>query len=186
MARSILWANDFPPVTSGITTFFVNIWKNLPSDRVLVIAPTVPGGDAVDDELPFPVRRVKLPVGESGPAKAIKTLLTIVYCFLLGLFQRPSRNHCGQVFSSGIVGCLCSKVLGIPYIVYVYGSETVRLGTGGLASWLMRRVLIDCELVVANSEYTTDEFVNYGIPRDHIRVILPRRRLILISPKATD
>ena len=172
MARTILWANDFPPVTSGIATFFVNIWRNLPSERVLVIAPEVPDAQTVDRALPFTVRRLRLPVGETGMAKGVKTLLTVFYCFFISLFRRPARHHCGQVLSSGIAGWLCKKVLRIPYVVYVYGSETVRLG-GGFSSSLMRMILHESEVVVANSEYTAEEFISFGIPQAHIQVIYP-------------
>lgn len=173
MSRSVLWANDFPPTTSGIATFFVNIWRNLPPEKVLVIAPRVPESKKVDQSLPFTVWRLNLPTGESGLSKGLKTLFTVFYCFAISLVQRPERHHCGQVFSSGIAGWLCRKCLRIPYVVYVYGSETVRLGSGGLSERLMRRVLNDCEVVVANSQYTAQEFISFGISPEHIKVIYP-------------
>ncbi len=173
MNKSILWVNDFPPVTSGIATFFVNIWRHLPSERVLVIAPSVPEAQAIDRDLPFPVRRLSLPMGEAGMAKGVKTLLTIFYCFILSLFRRPARHHCGQVLSSGIAGWLCKKTLGIPYVVYVYGSETFRFGRSSFVKGLMRAVLEDSEVVVANSQYTAEEFISFGISSAHVQVVYP-------------
>lgn len=172
MPRSILWANDFPPVTSGIATFFVNIWRRLPSDRVMVIAPRMPGDVEIDRALPFPVRRIALPLGENRPAKAIKTVLTILHCLLVSVFRRPAKHHCGQVLSSGIAGWLCKKLFGVPYVVYVYGSETVRFHRG-CSRRLMRAVLRESDLVIANSAYTASEFERFGVASGRLRVIYP-------------
>lgn len=173
MSRSILWVNDFPPVTSGIATYFVNIWRYLPSDRVVVIAPKMPGTAEIDRSLPFTVQRLTFPLGETGRAKGLKTLLTVIYCFMISLTQRPSRHHCGQVLSSGIAGLICKKLLRIPYVVYVYGSETIRLGTSGLSRWLMRTILCESDWVIANSAYTAEEFRTFGVDEDRLRVIYP-------------
>ncbi len=35
MRRSLLIANDFPPVTSGIATVFYQIWQRLPAEDPL-------------------------------------------------------------------------------------------------------------------------------------------------------
>jgi phosphatidylinositol alpha-1,6-mannosyltransferase len=172
-SRSIFWANDFPPVTSGIATFFVNICRHLPANSVEVIAPQMEETAEVDEALPYPVRRLKLPVGESGSAKLFKTFLTFWYALIESLLRRPARHHCGQVLSSGIAGLLCKKLLGVPYIVYVYGSETVRLGSSGLARRLMHAVMNNSDRVIANSQVTAEEFIAFGTDADHIQVIYP-------------
>ncbi|HIG45410.1 MAG TPA: glycosyltransferase family 4 protein [candidate division Zixibacteria bacterium] len=172
-SHSIFWANDFPPVTSGIATFFVNICRHLPADRVEVIAPRMEGTDEVDGALPYPVRRLNLPVGESVNAKLFKTVLTLWYGLLESLFRRPARHHCGQVVSSGIAGLLYKKLFGIPYVVYVYGSETVRLGTSNLFRRLMHAILNNSEKVIAISRVTADEFIAFGTDSVHIQVVYP-------------
>lgn len=173
LPRSIVWVNDFPPVTSGIATFFVNICQRLPPDRVAVLAPRLPGAAEIDRALPFPVRRVWIPLGESAAAKGIKTLITILRTLLLCVTERPARFHCGQVFSSGIAGLLGKKLCGIPYVVYVYGSETIRLGQRSLSRRLMHAVLRESEWVVANSRFTASEFDAFGVDGRRLRVIYP-------------
>nr|WP_308301430.1 glycosyltransferase family 4 protein [Frankia sp. AiPa1] len=51
-------ADKFPPVLGGIQTFACHLTAGLPSDRVIVVAPTAPGADEFDRTLPFPVVRV--------------------------------------------------------------------------------------------------------------------------------
>ena len=72
MARSLLIANDFPPVGSGIATFFGEIWKCLPADQTAVIAPSLPGSRDLDRDYPIPVQRHWLPLSESPQAKVAK------------------------------------------------------------------------------------------------------------------
>src|SRR3989304_2206710 len=44
---SLLITNDFPPIVSGISTVFYQIWKRLTSDRIIILAPKAPGVDTV-------------------------------------------------------------------------------------------------------------------------------------------
>ena len=173
MPISLLIANDFPPVTSGIATVFGEIWKRLPADRTCILAPQMAGACEIDKTYPIPINRVYLPLGESGKAKLIKTTLTGFYVLLNTLKQRPSRIHCGQIFSSGITGLFCKRLLGIPYNVWVYGSETARLATGSRTAKLMHRILEESDYIIANSDMTAREFTTFGVPEAKIRRIYP-------------
>jgi phosphatidyl-myo-inositol dimannoside synthase len=173
LARSLLIANDFPPVGSGIATFFGEIWKCLPADQTAVIAPSLPGSRDLDRDYPIPVQRHWLPLSESPQAKVAKTILTIGHMIKAALLARPMKFHCGQVLSSGIGGLVCKRTFGIPYTVWVYGSETVRLGRGSTASRLIRAVLTAAECVITNSEMTSEEFRAFGVPAPRVRRIYP-------------
>lgn len=170
---SIFWANDFPPITSGIATYLVNLVRRLPADRVIVMAPVVPGSQDIDATLAFKVRRRHLPTGESRKDKLLKTTLTVIYAVLATVFRRRVRHHCGQVVSSGLAGLICKKLFRASYLVYVYGSETVRLGKNPLANLLMRSILKNSERVIAISQYTADEFVRFGVDPEQITIVYP-------------
>lgn len=103
----------------------------------------------------------------------MKTLLTVIHGLVIYLTERPARVHCGQVLSSGIAGLIGRMLFEIPYVVYVYGSETVRLGRQGMSRWLMRAVLRKSEWVVAISEFTASEFLAFGVDRRQLRFISP-------------
>lgn len=173
MSNSLLIANDFPPVTSGIATVFYEIWRRLPADQTRIMAPKMPNTAPVDATCPVPVKRIYLPLGESNFAKLFKTARTLQWMLWQGLINRPSRIHCGQVFSSGIAGFLCKKLYGIPYITWVYGSETARLAQDGKSANLMRQVLNESEWVVTNSNMTSEEFIDFGVPPEKIRRVYP-------------
>jgi phosphatidylinositol alpha-1,6-mannosyltransferase len=115
--KSLFWVNDFPPVTSGIATFFVNILCRLPPDRIAVITPRMEGAARIDAGLNFPVERLSLPIGESRTDKLVKTVMTLFHAMKKSLLTRPARHHCGQVLSSGLAGWVCRLFLGTPYVV---------------------------------------------------------------------
>jgi len=170
--RAVFFANDFPPVTSGIATAFLNLCLRLPPERILVIAPRLPGDREVDAGLPFPVRRIRIPTGEGRAPKLLKTGITLLHALKMAALERPSRLHCGQVLSSGVAGWVCQRRFGIPYVVYVYGSESVRWG-GGVTGRLMRRALQGCCRVVTNSDATSAEFRSFGVPEEKLTRVYP-------------
>jgi len=182
---SLFWVNDFPPVTSGIATFFVNICRHLPSEKIVVLAPSMPGDQAIDVSLPFIVRRLLLPIGESGTAKLIKTVLTVLYVLLETLRGKPARHHCGQVLSSGIAGLVCRRLFGVPYVV-VYGSETVRLAGSRVGKRLIQAVLNHSDRVVANSRHTADEFIRFGVGPEKVQVVYPGVDTLRFCPAPPD
>ena len=96
----------------------------------------------------------------------------MLQAFKMAALDRPSRFHCGQVLSSGVPGWVCKRLFGVPYVVYVYGSESARLGRG-LQGWLMRRALEECDRVVANSDATSAEFRTFGVPEARIVRVYP-------------
>ena len=180
-ARSILLANDFPPIASGIASCLFGIWERLPEDNTRIVAPRVQGDLEIDRNIPCPVTRIWLPLGETHWAKILKTLITTIYMLKLAVSQRPAIFHCGQVLSSGLGGWLCRAFFNIPYVVFVYGSETVRLGSGpqGL---LLRRILTTADRVFTCSDSTGQELSEFGIPREKILTIYPSVDLDVFRP----
>ena len=173
MRPSLLIANDFPPVTSGIATAFAQLWRSLPAGRTRIVAPDLPDAGAFDAGYPLPVHRVRLPLGEGSLSKVAKTLLTLAWVLVEVLVDRPSRIHCGQVFSSGLCGWLCREAFGISYVVWVYGSETARLARGGIGSRLMDAILEGSDWVVTNSKATSEEFRRFGVASEKIKRVYP-------------
>lgn len=180
---SLLITNDFPPIVSGISTVFYQIWKQLPPDRIMILAPKVFGCDEFDKREPFHIIRKRIPTGESGKAKLIKMIFNTFYALCYAKKYNIGKLHCGQILSVGPAGLICKKLFGIKYNVYVYGSETLRFGNSRVMSWLMKKVIEEAEELVPNSEFTMHEYKRWGIPQEKMIKIIPGVDSIFFQPQ---
>jgi len=180
---SLLITNDFPPIVSGISTVFYQIWKRLPSDRIMILAPKAPGCDEFDKRESFHIIRKRIPTGESGKAKLLKMVLNIFYTLYYTRKYNIGKLHCGQILSVGPAGLVCKKLFGIKYSVYVYGSETLRFGNSRMMSWLMKKVIEEAEELVPNSEFTLLEYERWGVPREKMVTIVPGVDTVFFHPE---
>src|SRR3989304_984246 len=180
---SLLITNDFPPIVSGISTVFYQIWKRLPSDRIMILAPKAPGCDEFDKRESFHIIRKRIPTGESGKAKLLKMVLNIFYTLYYTRKYNIGKLHCGQILSVGPAGLVCKKLFGVKYNVYVYGSETLRFGNSRMMSWLMKKVIEEAEELVPNSEFTLLEYERWGVPREKMVTIVPGVDTVFFHPR---
>jgi len=171
--KSMLLPGDFPPVISGIATYFHEIWKFFPQDKCLILAPKTPGWQDFDQKSALHIIRKKIPVDDTLKAKILKGILYTCWIIRLHLKQRFKVIHCGQVLSSGVTGWILHKLWKVPYIVYVYGSETLRFGHNPLLARGIKLFLKDAQYIIPNSQFTQQEFVNFGIPRHKFKVVTP-------------
>lgn len=180
---SLLITNDFPPVVSGISTVFYQIWKRLPSERIMLLAPKAPGCDEFDRKESFRIIRKRIPTGESGRAKLLKMIFNIFYALCYTRKYNIGKLHCGQILSVGPAGLVCKKLFDIKYSVYVYGSETLRFGNSRMMSWLMKKVIEEAEELVPNSEFTMHEYERWGIPREKMVTVIPGVDSVFFQPE---
>ncbi|MBN2601382.1 MAG: glycosyltransferase family 4 protein, partial [Candidatus Marinimicrobia bacterium] len=75
--------------------------------------------------------------------------------------------------SSGITGWTMKKLFRIPYVVYVYGSETYRFGDKPLLLKSIKAFLQNADKIIPNSRFTMEEFLAIGIPEDKFDIITP-------------
>lgn len=170
--KTLLVTNDFPPVVSGISTVFYYVWKYLPLDDNIILAPKVK--NSLDFDKKNKLNMVRYPFFENGNIllKFINNLLMFLYIFFLIL--KIDGIHCGQILSSGICGLIFKKLFKTPYFLWVYGGETTPVYTQNPWSGaLVRKILNNADVIVTNSKYTSKEFLEYGILPERIIEIIP-------------
>ena len=165
--------SDFPPIISGIATQLYNTWKNLPPEKIIILGPKVAGWETFDSKQNFKIFRCRLPLSNSLFARMAKTLLFIFYIGKLRRKEKIGKIHCGAPLSAGIAGLVFKKFFNVPYCVYVYGGEIKKYERIKGAHWLMRLILNNVQKIIANSIYTRDEFIKFGISPQKFVVINP-------------
>lgn len=171
--KSLLIPGDFPPVVSGIATYFNEIWQNFPPEKHYILAPKDNGWQDFDKASPLNIIRRKIPTQNSGKAKYLKGLLHTFWTILLHIRHKFDIIHCGQVLSSGITGWTMHKLFKIPYVIYVYGSETYRFGNKPILMKSIKAFLRNAEKIIPNSRFTMEEFAAIGISEDKFDIITP-------------
>jgi phosphatidylinositol alpha-1,6-mannosyltransferase len=141
--RHILVTNDFPPATGGIQSLLWELWRRLPPDRFAVLTTEQPGAETFDAEQAFRVERagrVLLPTpGLRARCRALSTELGAELVVV------------DPVLPVGALG----PTLGLPYAVFMHGSELVGRIPGLQA--IVARLLRGAEGVIAAGTYPAGE-----------------------------
>ncbi len=184
--NSLLIPGDFPPVVSGIATYFYEIWNALSPEKCFILAAQDEGWASFDARSRLRIIRRRIPTGDSTKAKILKGLLHTFWTVRLHLRYNFNIIHCGQVLSSGVTGWFMKKIFGVPYIVYVYGSETFRFGHSRLLLAAIKSFLGNAELIIPNSQFTKEEFLALGLPENKFKVITPGVDISRFYPTQKD
>jgi phosphatidyl-myo-inositol dimannoside synthase len=173
--RTLVVTNDFPPRIGGVQQYVWNLVRNLPAERVAVIAPNWPGWREHDQGLPFPVHR--------WPARFLWPTPELVR-----RVRSVVREHGADVvlFGHGYPLPLMAPDLataGIPSVVLTHGAE-VWLARTPAVSASMRWSLGHARTVTAVSRWTARALERI-LPSEVPRVLLhPAVDPVRFSPKA--
>ncbi len=174
MPRTILITNDYPPVVSGISTVYHQVWKRLDSETHWILTPAVKGGADFDRGESSKVIRHPKFSGTGRLAKTLNALTQMIWVKWLVMFRGVRMIHAGQIWISGTIGWLMKVFFGVPYILWVYGGETLPVYMKGrFTTFWARTLLKGARQIVANSEFCRQEFLDYGFPQAKVPIVLP-------------
>src|SRR6266550_6958586 len=169
MLRVAILSADFPPVPWGIASLMRDVARACSDEAsVTVLAPRMRGAERFDRHEPYRVIRVANPAGFSE-ASLVQSLLRLEGLDLLICATWPL----------GLSGLLVSCLRGVPYVVWVHGSDIVddwRSPRRIVKSCLrpLKRLILDRAAgIVANSRYTRGLVEAQGVPSSAIHVIVP-------------
>lgn len=184
--KTLLIPGDFPPEVSGIATYFHEIWKFYDADSNMILAAKYKNYQEFDASSKLNIIRIGIPTGNSHLYKILKSMLYTIKTVHLHLKYKFDLIHCGQVLSSGMTGWFMKKLFGIPYFVYVYGSETYRFGKNKFLLKLIKKFLLEADSIIPNSQFTMEEFLALDIPKEKFKIITPGVDTEKFQPKNPD
>jgi phosphatidyl-myo-inositol dimannoside synthase len=161
--RTLVVTNDFPPRLGGVQQFVWNLVRELPHDRVAVLAPNWPGWREHDAAQPYPVHRWPptslWPTGE-----------------LARRVQGLAGEHGSEVvlFGHGFPLPLLGPELarrGLPFVVVTHGAEIWQARVPGFAQ-LFRRAMAGAREVTAITRYTAG-LLRPAVPAEVPLTLLP-------------
>jgi phosphatidylinositol alpha-1,6-mannosyltransferase len=168
-----------PPLEGGSIVFLYNLISNLPPEDVVVFTNARPGQEGFDAIQPYRIWR-------SGTLWRDFRKLGKLWVFAEWLVrfsfrlrrEKADLLHAGDLFYSGTIVWLQSRLSNTPYVVYVYAEELageIRASGGlwsALRSALYRRVLRDADGIVGVSDYTLSLLPFFGVaPEKAIKIV---------------
>lgn len=193
--KSLLVTLTFPPEFGGMQAYYHHLCSQLPADKVVVLAPSVKGEDDFDLNQHYTIVRKRImssvtPRWPSGWLGLIKLASTIRWISLIKSIDRAARLHhieiiqVGQVLPLGTLALWYKRRRGIPYIFYAHGLDIMVPQRFLRKKTLLKKIIAGAEAIVANSEFTKDELIKLGAPREKVTVIYPCPNISATQPPA--
>ncbi len=146
MKKSLLVTADFPPTYGGVSHSLWNFAKSFSSDEIVVLAPPA----TVDIASPVTIERRPFLYQLIWPhwLRLAWHVWRLVKKYPIEIIQ------VGQILPVGTVALLLKRILGIKYVVYVYGQDLVISSRSARKRRLIRAILLNADGIIANSHYT--------------------------------
>lgn len=172
-SRILLLTEHFPPHVGGVPRWLYNVYSRLKDCFVTILT-------GADKTTSCPYVEV---VSISWPLRSW-TLLDYrnVFAYWLLLHRtsevyyqtHSSVIHAGRCIPEGLVCWILNRIFGIPYLCYVHGEDIEIAWRCREYYYLVRPILRQAVLLIANSRFTRDLLVHkWQLPSHRIRILHP-------------
>ena len=164
--------NDFPPMAGGEATYYSRVCAAVPPDQVVVLAPLLPGAEALDARLPYRVIRRKVPIGPHPAARLAQ--IAVFLRVASGIIRREGicDVHIGHLHL-GLAALALKRLLGVPYVLYLHGGEMAAYMRWRPVRAAVMMIVRHARLVVVNSTYTRDRYQAMGMRHPRVEILMP-------------
>lgn len=181
LPRTIMLSTYFPPVTGGAQRYVYELSDRLPPDRLTVVSLATSGHWEFDSLTGIPTRRWRSFTVETlygGWARFRASCRLAELCL-----RRRARLICvGRVLPDGLLARALRDILGIPYVVFVYGVDLLLPQAAEREDRLLRKVLGEAGAVICVSEFTRREAIGLGVDPSKTHVLHPGVDLLRFRP----
>jgi len=176
MKKSLLITMEFPPQMGGVATYYYNICKNLPTDKIIVLAPEYPDSQNFDKKQNFTIIRSHI-INRLINSK--KIFAKINQLKLLKLITNLTKSHdiemlqVGNILPLGTLAWLNKKITKTPYLTYTHGLDILLPQKIARKTILLKKIIKESAHLIANSYFTSDELIKIGAGKELITVVYP-------------
>lgn len=155
--KILVITNDFPPTLGGIENYIFSLVRRWDPSKVKVITRWVPGADEFDRDLGFEV--IREPVGTLLPTPAL-------FRKAKNIVEQESIDvvHFASTLPLGILGVRLLKACGVPFATTVHGGEFRLASKLPIGRTLLRKILRDVSVVMAQSTFSADIVRDFADP----------------------
>jgi phosphatidylinositol alpha-1,6-mannosyltransferase len=183
--RSLLFTLEFPPdIIGGIATYYYNICKNLPPDKIVILTPQFQTAQNFDGQHRFKIIRKKLlnqfpEIWPKGFFGALKIIFSVRWISMFRYFAQAVKSHdiqlvqVGQFLPVGTLAMIYKKRKNIPYIAYAHGIDILLPQKFMRKNTLLKSIIRNAKAIIANSNFTKNELIKLGAVPDKTKVVNP-------------
>ncbi|MDP2833084.1 MAG: glycosyltransferase family 4 protein [Pseudomonadota bacterium] len=171
--RLLVISELFLPTKGGTTVWYDAVYRRLGGKGTHIVTAAVPDAEAFDRSHPNSIHRVWLQrVWWLKPESLGMYLRMLLQSLFLVLHHRFDAVHGARALPEGLVAWMVARLIRKPLLVYCHGEELTTWGKGRKFR-AMLWVYHHADANIANSEYTLEEMVRLGVPRESITLIYP-------------
>jgi phosphatidyl-myo-inositol dimannoside synthase len=172
--KSLLLTQFFPPEKGGIQNYLYNICKNLPQDKIFVLAEDQKyyDTDKFDSNQPFKIIRDN----KESFWKSLHLTPHHIYNQAKKICKENDINHiqCGHLYPQGTAGLHLKKYKKLPYIIYLYGSELFEIKNFSKAKQnIIISSLKNADYIIIIADFLKEKLKEYGISERKVIKIMP-------------
>lgn len=160
--RALLITNDFPPMTGGEATWYSRVCAAVTPDKIVVLAPSLPGANAFDQHQAYRIVRRWAPVTRNPLGRLIQIVLFFLHGAGLVRRERVAAVHIGHLYL-GLVGLGIKAATGTPYVLYLHGGEMAPYLRLPAIRRIVCAIVGHAAMVVVNSAYTQHQYESLGL-----------------------
>lgn len=173
----LLLSTVFPPQTGGSGRWFWEVYRRLSRRDYVIAAGEHPQQTDFDAGHDLRIHRLRLLMkqwglrsfqGLAGYWRAVRTLKKVVRA------EQVQMIHCGRCLPEGVM-CLALKCRRrIPYLCYIHGEDVTTAKDSREHAFLVRRVLNNANLLIANSDNTRRILLDeWQLPPERVHTLHP-------------
>lgn len=169
MVRSLLVSLDYPPQVGGVAVYYEHLIEEFPEGSNLVLTVDEVDGNKIR-ETPGVIRRKLLSNSKLLWPKWLPLLWQI---WKISRQNKINLIQVGQILPVGTAAYILNKFFKIPYMVYCHGMDVMTAAQSPRKKKLALKILKNAEFVVANSEFTKEKVLEYGVRAQDAMVVYP-------------
>ncbi|MDP2432817.1 MAG: glycosyltransferase family 4 protein [Pseudomonadota bacterium] len=172
-SRLLVISELFLPTKGGTTVWYDAVYRRLGGKGTHIVTAAVPDAEAFDRDHPNSIHRVWLRrVWWLKPESLGMYLRMLLQSLVLVPRHRFDAVHGARALPEGLVAWMVARLIRKPLLIYCHGEELTTWGKGRKFR-AMLWVYHHADANIANSEYTLEEMVRLGVPRESITLIYP-------------
>jgi phosphatidylinositol alpha-1,6-mannosyltransferase len=168
--KRLLWVTlHFPPAIGGVQEYTFQLLRRMPNDSVVVLCPPSEADRQWDARQPFTIRRrnffTRVPVWP-------RWILLFFHVFYIGITEKISVFHAGEVLPTGTVVMIIAWLLRRPYVVTTHGMDILLPQQFHRKQWIAKKVYAHARAITVLSEYAKGKLQSQGVDSKKM-IILP-------------